>query len=356
MLNTSSAKIEKMIIHQVGNKGREEECIFSELSIQPSESLEALLIEHYLAPLAELEDTFDFNHEIDPSLNTVSVLSNAIFSTNETHDFERDSSEADTFEGDAAFQSASIKLAKHLYGVTSHPNIAGGDFIIILFSNLFEGMAETQALGIFKVESKDDYLDIYDNNGTLEFVEKEGISLKDIQKGALVLAHDMSVLAIDSKKRTKYWHDDFLNLKSKQTELAELKAGNDVLKGLSKRIEAPDQHLAFNKGLEAHLDEHDEIRLSDLENLSKNYMEDQDVNRVFHAAQNKAGFEIDRNIAIPSHEFREQSQKIMKKMRVAEGIDLVISNKDAYLNSIQIEETPHGFRAVIDFDTYEPEE
>lgn len=346
MLNTSSAKIEKMIIHQVGNKGREEECVFSELSIMPSESLEALLIEHYLLPLSELEDTFDFDHEIDPSLNTVSVLANTIFGANEEDDSERE----------ASFQSASLKLAKHLYSVTSHPNIAGGDFIIILFSNVFEGMEETLALGIFKVESKDDYLDIYDNNGTLEFVEKEGISLKDIQKGALILAHDLSVLAIDSKKRTKYWHDDFLNLRSKQTELAELKAGNDVLRGLSKKIEAPDQHLAFNKRLEAHLDEHDEIRLSDLEDFSRSYMEDQDINRVFHSAQNKAGFEIDRSIAIPSHEFREQSQKIMKKMRVAEGVDLVISNQDAYLNGIQIEETPRGFRAIIEFDVYGSEE
>lgn len=346
MLNTSSAKIEKMIVHQVGNKGREEGCIFSAMSIMPSESLEGLLLAHYLAPLSELEDTFEFDHEIDPSLNRIAVLSKEIF--------EAGSQEHNAEE---LFQQASVKIANHLYGVTSHPNIAGGDFIIILFSNIFEGMAETSALGIFKVESKDDYLDIYDNNGTLEFVEKEGISLKDIQKGALIVAHDLSVFAIDSlKKRTKYWHDDFLNLKPKQTELAELKAGNEVLKGLSKRIEAPDQHLAFNRSLEAHLDAHDEIRLSDLEDLSKAYIEDQDINRVFHSAQHKAGFEINRNIAIPSHEFREQSQKIMKKMRIADGVDLVISNKDAYLNGIQIEETPRGFRAIIEFDVYGSEE
>lgn len=348
MLNTSSAKIEKMIIHQVGNKGREEACTFSAMSITPSESLAALLLAHYLAPLSELEDTFEFNHEIDPSLNTIALLSKDIFTAQDIENEDEESLQSDLF------QAASIKIAQHLYGVTNHPNISGGDFIIILFSNLFEGMEETLGLGIFKVESKDDYLDIFDNNGTLEFVEEEGISLKDIQKGALILAHNESVFAIDSlKKRTKYWHDDFLNLKPKQTELAELKAGNDILKGLSKRIEAPDQQLAFNRSLEAHLDEHEEIRLSDLEGFSKAYIEDQDINRVFNAAQNRAGFEIDRNLSIPSNEFREQSQKIMKKMRVAEGIDLVISNKDAYLNGIEIEETARGFRAVIEFDLYE---
>lgn len=350
MLNIIEAKIAKMIIHQVGHGGREEQCIFSETSIVPSESLESLLLEHYLSPLSELKEVFEFNHDaIEESVEStpaISTMPNAIAKFS-----------MDIFSAAAPFQETSIKIAKHLYSVTNHPNITGGDFIIILFSGIMKAGEETQALGIFKVESKDEYLDIYDNNGTLEFVEKEGISLKDIQKGALVFEDDASVLAIDSlKKRTKYWHEDFLNLQPKQTPEAEFRASNDVLRGLTKRIEAPDQRLAFNKNLETHLDEHEEIRIGDLENLSKAYIEDQEINRVFHAVQNKSGFELDRNIAMPSDQFREQSQNIMKKMRVANGIDLVISNKDAYLNSIIIEETPNGFKAIIDFDTYEPEE
>ena len=350
MLNISSAKIEKIIIHQVGNGGREEACTFSETSIVPSESLESLLLEHYLLPLTKLEDTFEFNldeviqeSDSDDSAENVSsviaALSTKIFAEEES------------------FQAISVQIAQHLYRVTNHPNISGGDFIIIHFSNIYDNAENSEALGIFKVESKDDYLDIFDNNGTLEFVEKEGISLKDIQKGALVLAHDASVLAIDShKKRTKYWHDDFLNLQPKQTELAELKASSDLLRGLSKRIEKPNQRLEFNKSLEAHLDEHEEIRFRDLENYSRSYMEEQDINRVFNAVQNKSGFEIDRNTSVPSQEFREQSAGIMKKMRVAKGIDLMISNPDAYLNGITIEEIETGFRAVIDFDVYESED
>ncbi len=353
MLNISSAKIEKIIIHQVGNGGREEACLFSETSIMPSESLESLLLEHYLLPLSELEDTFEFNldEEVVESESDEDSLANHS-SVNVIAELS-----AKIFAEEESFQATSVQIAKHLYSVTNHPNISGGDFIIIHFSNIYDNAENSEALGIFKVESKDDYLDIFDNNGTLEFVEKEGISLKDIQKGALVLAHDRSVLAIDShKKRTKYWHDDFLNLQPKQTEIAELKASSDLLRGLSKRIEKPNQRLEFNKSLEAHLDEHEEIRFRDLENYSRSYMEEQDINRVFNAVQNKSGFEIDRNIAVPSHEFREQSAGIMKKMRVAKGIDLMISNPDAYLNGITIEETETGFRAVIDFDIYASED
>lgn len=355
VLNISSAKIEKIIIHQVGNGGREEPCVFSETSTTPSASLESLLLEHYLQPLSELEDTFEFN--LDEIVTTAPVDDDA--SIEERLPGERDVNviaklSSEIFKEESHFLGASIEIAKHLYSVTNHPNISGGDFIIILFSNIYAHADNTLALGIFKVESKDDYLDIFDNNGTLEFVEKEGISLKDIQKGALILAHDYSVFAIDShKKRTKYWHDDFLNLQPKQTELAELKASSDLLRGLSKRIEKPNQRLEFNKSLEAHLDTHEEIRFRDLENYSRAYMEEQDINRVFNAVENKSGFEIDRNIAVPSHKFRDQSAGIMKKMRVAKGVDLMISNPNAYLNGITIEETENGFRAVIDFDLYE---
>ena len=170
MLNISSVKIEKIIIHQVGNGGREEACTFSESSIVPSESLESLLLEHYLLPLTKLEDTFEFNldeviQESDSddsaenasSVNVIAALSTKIFAEEES------------------FQAISIQIAQHLYSVTNHPNISGGDFIIIHFSNIYDNAENSEALGIFKVESKDDYLDIFDNNGTLEFVEKEGI-------------------------------------------------------------------------------------------------------------------------------------------------------------------------------------
>lgn len=360
MLNISSAKIEKIIIHQVGNGGREELCLFSENSTTPSASLESLLLEHYLLPLTELEDTFEFNMDElsdEASATAESFNSDKDQITNLIADYsERIFTDRDSF------QKVSIDIAKHLYSVTNHPNISGGDFIIILFSGIFSSIEDSSealsfepsfALGIFKVESKDDYLDIFDNHGTLEFVEKEGISLKDIQKGALIFAHDYSVLAIDSlKKRTKYWHDDFLNLKPKQTEVAELKASKELYQGLSKRIEAPNQRLEFNQRLEAHLDEHEEIKFSDLENYSRSFVEEPDIHRVFNAVQNRSGFEIDRDIAVPSAEFREKSKGIMKKMSVAKGVDLMISNPDTYLNGITIEETERGFRAVINFDVY----
>ncbi|WP_077928854.1 nucleoid-associated protein [Wohlfahrtiimonas populi] len=337
MLNISSATIEKIIIHQVGNIGREEACVFSEASVKPSASLETLLLEHYLLPLSELEDAYEF--KAGDLTDVIAGYAKEIFTA------------------DADFHDASIKIAGHLHSMTNHPNIMGGDFIIILFDNIFMNSKETKALGLFKVESKDDYLDIYDNNGTLEFIEKEGISLRDIQKGALIFASDESVLAIDSqKRRTKYWHDDFLSLKPKQTEHAELKASNDILRGLNKRIATPEQRLEFNKSLESHLEEHDDIRFKDLENFSKPYVEEQEINRVFNAVQNKAGFAIDREISVPSHQFREQSKNTMQKASIAEGIELVIRSKDTYIDQIEIVEDGQGFTAIIKFDVYEPEE
>ena len=43
----------------------------------------------------------------------------------------------------------------------------------------------------------------------------------------------------------------------------------------------------------------------------------------------------------------------MKKTRIIDGVNLVVTNEDAYLNGIKIEERDGGFRAIIDFDIYE---
>ena|GEM_PF-659607 len=336
MIDITKAEIENIIIHKVGNKGQEEGCLFSETEATPSEYLKTLLTEHYLRPLSEVSEPSIFYHESDLELNAIAQFSESLFNAPES------------------FKEQSIKIAKHLYSVSNHPNIAGGEFIVILFSNIVVGSANSMGLAVLKVESKDDYLDIRNENGTLELIEKEGIALREIQKGALILSSDMSVLAIDIlKRRTKYWHDDFLKVAPKKTEEAEFKASGDILRGLSSRIENPSDHLAFNQGLENYLDQRDELELRDLHDLSKPYLDPQEIDRVFNAAQSKAGFEFDSELKIPSERFRLQAKNVMKKTRIIDGVNLVVTNEDAYLNGIKIEERDGGFRAIIDFDIYE---
>lgn len=67
---------------------------------------------------------------------------------------------------------------------------------------MFEGLrgeiGEEQALGFFRIEAKDEFLDVVDRHGSFGLVERMGIALQKIQKVAVVLSSDGRIHAIDS--------------------------------------------------------------------------------------------------------------------------------------------------------------
>ncbi len=339
MINIENAELEKIIIHYVGNKSREEGCQFSESVATPSARLKQLLLQHYLLPLSEAKSPSIFFHESDLGLNAMAQFSRAIFNT------------------PAEFEKISEQIAKHLYSVLEHPNIVGGEFMVMLFSGLKIKGQESQALAVLKVEGKASFLDIHNENGTLELVDKEGIALSEIQKGALIFEAENCVLAIDIfKKHTKYWLDDFLKIQPMQTEEATLKAGRDLLRGVTQRIASPDEHLEFNHTLGDYLESREEVRFEDLEALARPYVAPEAYSELYTKAEERAGFPIRQDYAMPTSEFRQEARKVMRTTRIVEGVNLVVSDEDTYLNKIELEEREGGVRAIIEFDIYKDEE
>lgn len=98
-----------------------------------------------------------------------------------------------------------LQIAKYLYSVSTHPNISGGELIIILLSDIRVNALITEGLAILKMESRDSYLDIVDERGTIQLMTKSGISLNKIQKGCLILSNGNNLITIDTlSQKTKY--------------------------------------------------------------------------------------------------------------------------------------------------------
>ncbi|PQQ42445.1 hypothetical protein C6H65_03225 [Photorhabdus luminescens] len=208
MIDISSAKVEKLIVHRVGNKIREEGFRFSANEAYTSDNLDDLLLKHYLLPLSKTDSCFQFCHESDITLNEMYQFSSRIFTNPQN------------------FKEQSVNIAKHLYSASTHPNISGGDFIIILFSDIKLDKKSSYGIATLRIERKDDYLDIRDNNGIFQPQEKTGISLAKIQKGALILSNTNIIYAIDSLgQKTKYWFDSFLKSVPIKTPFSCAKAG-----------------------------------------------------------------------------------------------------------------------------------
>ena len=118
MIDISSAKLTKLIVHRIGNKLRDEGFTFSEHEIDHASTLDDLLLRNYLSAGIKLGELYDFYHESDLSLNVINHFSNLIFQNSDT------------------FAEHTKSIAKHLYSASTHPNIGGGEFISILFGDI----------------------------------------------------------------------------------------------------------------------------------------------------------------------------------------------------------------------------
>ena len=121
MIDISSASVVHSVVHKVGNRLREEGVRLSSEEVKGNADLHDTLLRHYLAPLAQERLANEFYHESDIGLNAVHQFSQRIF------------------ERPLDFVSHTQNVAKHLYSVTNHPSVSGGELISILYKDVRVG-------------------------------------------------------------------------------------------------------------------------------------------------------------------------------------------------------------------------
>ena len=115
-----------------------------------------------------------------------------------------------------------MSLAKHLYESGMHPQIKGGEFYTAYFSDCNFGGERCDALGLFKSETRDTFLDVEQQAGGVHIAAREGIDIKRLDKGAVIFNTEreegFAVFVVDNTNRTeaRYWIDDFLRVRQRQ--------------------------------------------------------------------------------------------------------------------------------------------
>ncbi len=336
MIDISSAKIEKIIIHRVGNKIREEGIKFSEKEATINENLNDLLLKNYLLPLSKTNSCFQFYHESDIALNEVHQFSSRIFNN------------------PIAFKEQSINIAKHLYSASTHPNISGGDFIVILFSGIKFDDNKSYGIATLRIENKDDYLDIQDNNGVFQPFERSGISLTKVQKGALILSNANIIYAIDNLgQKTKYWLESFLKVIPIKTDASCLKAGGEILKSISSKIKETSSLLDINDEFDRKIKNSDTITLKDIKDIAKKHLNVEDVETVLSSVSEKFGFDLSEDIEIKSRDLLPLAKKMSNKTKIDDGISLLITNKRHHIDDISVIKENNKLQAVINITVKE---
>lgn len=200
MINLYNTQIESLSIHRVGNKSKAEGIFVSNDPYPLSDEITPLIKEFFFKPFREKEENYyRFDHETDLEFHTLFGIVQKVF------------------ENPSATHLLSEEIAKHLYEQSEHPHIKAGELYIAHLENVMIDNQKTDAIGIFKSELKQDFLQFRESESNLEMLLEQGINLNKLDKGCLIINHKAEegykILSVDSNRYdTKYWLENFLGV------------------------------------------------------------------------------------------------------------------------------------------------
>jgi hypothetical protein len=232
MFDFSETTIQGIAIHRVGNKTRTNEFSLSKSLVQiADDDLLELLRVFFLSPFKQPE-FYSFAHETELALNEVYNYSEKLFDN-----------PADLFE-------KSISIAKHLYQSSNHPNIKDGELYVVYFSNCVVEGELVDAIGLFKSETKDTFIKVYEKTSGFEVEQHQGISIKKLDKGCLIFNTEKDfgykVVAIDNTNKNdeaRFWKEIFLNIKPREDDFYQTSGYINLCKDFVKDVLYQDSNL-----------------------------------------------------------------------------------------------------------------
>ncbi|QUG41441.1 nucleoid-associated protein [Psychrobacillus sp. INOP01] len=195
MLEVSESKLAKYVVHYVGDT-----LVFGDEAFsQPEVMLEAAFTQLAFNKI-DLEQQYEFFHESDIGLNEVYNYVNSIF------------------DQESSFLEQSKHIATHLKSVSQHPNIKNGELFIGLFDNCLWHTEVKKVLAIVKIDEKEMFLDVKNEQNKMVVNGIDGINVKKINNMAIIIDMGPDVApAVFMKTKKKedvvYWQERFLKIK-----------------------------------------------------------------------------------------------------------------------------------------------
>lgn len=200
MLYKEYIKISQLALHKVGNKLKNDGVFTTKNAIKIDELLEINLLTYFLSSF-KTDEYYNFFHESDLKYNEVYNYVKEIFTQ------------------PTALVTHSVALAKHLYEKSIHPKIKEGEFYVAYFKNCIINGETVDAVGLFKSENKDTFLNVLSNDDTFTIESQKGININKLDKGAIIfninseIGYMVSIVDnINKSAEARYWVEDFLHV------------------------------------------------------------------------------------------------------------------------------------------------
>ncbi|MFG6323290.1 MAG: nucleoid-associated protein [Lachnospiraceae bacterium] len=263
MVDFSNSKVLDLAVHIVGNKSKDEKIVLTETSAAIVDDVAEQYIKEYFFSSFNFELSYQFTHETSVNLNEIYIYSSAIF------------------QSPALLVEQSINIAKHLYEVSTHPNIKKGELYVAYIKDCVIDGYKTNAIGIFKSETKDFYIDINHSKQSFSVSCKKGTNTKRLDKGCLIFDFEkkipQKVYIVDSSRNDAlYWKNDFLRVS--EIEDAYMNTSNVLnicKKFVSKQpdLEKTSKVSFLNKSIQ-YFETHDNFEVDDFVTRLYNFIND----------------------------------------------------------------------------------
>lgn len=200
MLELFNTQIESLSIHQVGNMQKGENLFLSQQPYTLDDQITSVLKEYFLKPFREKEENFmRFVNETSLEFNEMFAIVTEIF------------------ENPSTIHTLSLRIAQLLYEQSNHPHIKSGELYVAYLTHVTLDNTKVEAIGIFKSEMKQNFLQFEQGQNQLDILLEEGVNVNKLDKGCLIFnineEEGYKILSVDSNRYdTKYWTEQFLGI------------------------------------------------------------------------------------------------------------------------------------------------
>lgn len=322
MFDFSEVTLNQIVVHNIGNRVEEEGIGFSKSEMHISDpTIESILKQYFLSNFKS-DYFYSFSHESDLQLNEVFNHANQIF------------------ENPESFFDQSTDLARSLYENSNHPKIKPGEFYVVKFSNVNVDGEIVDGIGLFKSETKDTFIRVYQKDESFEVGYDNGINIKKLDKGCLIFntekefGYKVSIIDATNKAGDAlYWRDDFLGVMPRENEFYQTNQLIDMCKGFSEHVLTDKnnvdkkEQVDFVKRSEAYFNNNETY---DNAEFKENVIEGDEISEAFE--EYKQEFELTRNLS-PADQFEISAEAIKKGKKYFRSVIKLDKNFHVYVHA-----------------------
>ena len=230
MLDFSNTQLDQTIVHYVGMFDSDDLTLSNEPLDTSNELLSNLLREYFLNNFKST-GFYSFTHDNNLEMNELFSFCSSYF------------------DGSNDFLEVSKDIAKHLKQVSTHPNIKDGELYVVSLQDCVVDGEMTDAIGIFKSETKEKFIKINRGGNKLTVSCEFGANPKKLDKGCIIFntekefGYKLSVIDNTNRDEAKYWINDFLSVKMRNDNFYQTKTAINLCKEFVQDVIRPENNF-----------------------------------------------------------------------------------------------------------------